>query len=51
MVASRKCDIGYGRMTFTIVVTGAITSNIVGSIRGNISDDGAVTCSVVVSSR
>ena len=51
MVASRKCDIGDERMTFTIVVAGAITSDIVGSMRGNISDDGEVTCGVVVSSR
>ena len=38
-------------MTSGVVVADAITSNIVGSRRGDISDDGEVTCGVVVSSR
>ena len=37
-------------MTSDVVVAGAITSYIVGSKRGDTSDDGEVTC-VVVSSR
>ena len=51
MVASRRGDIRYGRMTSDVVVVGAITSDIVGSRREDISDDGEVTCGVVVSSR
>ena len=51
MVASRRGDIRDGRMTFAIMVAGAITSGIVGSRIGDISDDGEVTCGVVVSSR
>ena len=47
MVASRRGDIGDGRMTSTIVVAGAIASDIVGSSREYISDDGEVTCVVV----
>ena len=34
MVASRRCDIGYGRMTSGVVVAGAIASGIVDSSRG-----------------
>ena len=51
MVAFRRGDIGDGRMTSVVMVAGAITSGIVGSSRGDISDDGEVTCGVVVSSR
>ena len=51
MVASRRDDIGDGRMISIVVVAGAITSDIVGSRKGDISDDGEVTCGVVVSSR
>ena len=51
MVASRRGDIGDGRMTSTVVVVGAITSDIVGSRRRDTSDDGELTCGVVVSSR
>ena len=51
MVASRRDDIGDGRMTSTIVVAGVITYDIVGSSREYISDDGEMTCGVVVSSR
>ena len=47
MVASRRCDIRDGRMTSDVVVAGAITSYIVGSKRGDTSDDGEVTCVVV----
>ena len=38
-------------MTSDVVVAGAITSYIMGSRRDDISDDGEVTCGVVVSSR
>ena len=38
-------------MTFGVVVFGAITVDIVASNRGNIGDDGEVTCGIVVSSR
>ena len=51
MVASRRGDIGDGRITSTVVVVGAITSDIVGSRRRDTSDDGELTCGVVVSSR
>ena len=46
MVASRRDDIGDRRMT-----SGAITSNIMGTRRGYVSDDDEVTCGIVVSSR
>ena len=51
MIAFRKCDIGDERMTSNVVVASAITFDIVGSRRGNISDDGEVTCGIVISSR
>ena len=51
MVASRRDDIGNGRMIFIVVVASAITSDIVGSRRRDTSDDGELTCGVVVSSR
>ena len=51
MVASRRGDIGDGIMTSAVMVAGAITSGIVDLSKGDISDDGEVTCGVVVSSR
>ena len=38
-------------MTSDVVVASAITSDRMGSMRDDISDDGEVTCGVVVSSR
>ena len=46
MVASRRDDIGDRRMT-----SGAITSDIMGTRRGYVSDDDEVTYGIVVSSR
>ena len=51
MVVSRSCDIRYGRMTSSVVVIGAITSDIMGTRRGDIGDDDEVTYGIVVSSR
>ena len=51
MVAFRRGDIGDRRMTSAVMVAGAITSGIVDLSKGDISDDGEVTCGVVVSSR
>ena len=50
MVASRRGDIGDGRMTSSMVVSGVITSNIVALRTEDIGDDDEVTCGVVVSS-
>ena len=50
-MVSKRGDIGDARMTFGVVVSGAITFDIVVSRREDIGDDGKVTCSVVVSSR
>nr|CAN61542.1 hypothetical protein VITISV_008488 [Vitis vinifera] len=48
---SRKANIKDGRMTYGVVVSSAITFDIVALRRGDIGDDGEVTCGVVVSSR
>ena len=51
MVASRRCDIGDGRMTFGVMVSNAITFDIITSRKWDIDDDSEVTCGIVVSSR
>ena len=44
MMASKEGDIGYGRMTFGVVVFGSITSDIMAFKKRDINDDGDVTC-------
>ena len=50
-MASRRGDIRDGRMTFGVMVSNAITFDIVTSRKWDIDDDSEVTCGIVVSSR
>ena len=50
-MASRRGDIRDGRMTFGVMVSNAITFDIVTSRKWDIDDDSEVTYGIVVSSR